>query len=127
MDSEKFKSAVQDYLSHKLTIPEILKKYQIRSETQLKRWTKKYNSHEDLKTSKTGGNLIMTKGRKTTFNERVEIVRYCIAHDHNYTETAQKYQVSYQQVRNYTIKYEKGGVDALKDNRGKRIEKPANS
>ena len=113
-------SAVADYLSHTLTVPEILKKYQIRSETQLKRWIKKYNGHEELKSSETGGKRIMTKGRKTTFDERVEIVQYCIAHDHNYAETSEKYQVSYQQARNYTVKYESGGVESLKDNRGKR-------
>ncbi|BCJ99709.1 helix-turn-helix domain-containing protein [Anaerocolumna chitinilytica] len=63
----------------------------------------------------------MTKGRKTTFDERVDIVQYCIAHEHNYSETAEKYQVSYQQARNYTVKYEKHGVDGLQDNRGHRI------
>lgn len=62
----------------------------------------------------------MAKGRKTTFNERVEIVQYCIAHEHNYAETAEKYQVSYQQARNYTIKYESDGINALQDNRGRR-------
>lgn len=62
----------------------------------------------------------MTKGRKPTFDERVEIVKYCITHDCNYTETSEKYGISYQQARNYTIKYESGGVDALKDRRGKR-------
>ena len=61
----------------------------------------------------------MTKGRKTTFNERVEIVQYCIAHDHNYAETAAKFGVSYQQARSYTVKYEAGGVDALQDRRGR--------
>lgn len=61
----------------------------------------------------------MTKGRKTTFDERVEIVQYCIAHDHNYAETAAKYSISYQQARNYTIKYETGGVEALRDRRGR--------
>ena len=113
-------SAVRDYLSHALTVPEILKKYQIRSGTQLRKWIMKYNGHEELKSSGTGGNSIMTKGRKTTFEERVEIVQYCIAHDHNYSETSEKYQVSYQQARSYTVKYESGGVEALKDNRGKR-------
>ena len=29
----------------------------------------------------------MTKGRKTTFEERVEIVQYCIAHDRNYANS----------------------------------------
>ena len=113
-------SAVRDYLSHALTVPEILKKYQIRSGTQLRKWIMKYNGHEKLKSSGTGGNSIMTKGRKTTFEERVEIVQYCIAHDHNYSEASEKYQVSYQQARSYTVKYEFGGVEALKDNRGKR-------
>ena len=113
-------SAVRDYLSHALTVPEILKKYQIRSGTQLRKWIMKYNGHEKLKSSGTGGNSFMTKGRKTTFEERVEIVQYCIAHDHNYSETSEKYQVSYQQARSYTVKYESGGVEALKDNRGKR-------
>lgn len=61
----------------------------------------------------------MTKGRKTTFDERVEIVRYCISHDQNYAETAEKYQVSYQQARSYTVKYEAGGVETLRDRRGK--------
>lgn len=113
-------SAVRDYLSQELTFSEILKKYQIRSGTQLRRWIKKYNGHEELKSSGTGGAHIMTKGRKTTFDERIEIVQYCIAHDHNYAETAEKFQVSYQQARSYTVKYEANGVEALRDNRGKR-------
>ena len=62
----------------------------------------------------------MTKGRKTTFEERVEIASYCISHDHNYSETADKFKVSYQQARNYTVKYEKDGINGLQDNRGKR-------
>ena len=33
----------------------------------------------------------MTKGRKTTFEERVEIVQYCIAHDRNYAQTAEQF------------------------------------
>lgn len=117
---ETKEAAIRDYLSHTLTIPEILKKYQMRSDTQLRKWILKYNGHEELKSSGTGGTIIMTKGRKTTFDERVEIVQYCISHDHNYAETAEKYQISYQQARSYTVKYETGGVEALQDNRGKR-------
>ena len=40
---ETKEAAVRDYLSHEFTFPEILKKYQIRSGTQLKKWIKKYN------------------------------------------------------------------------------------
>ena len=62
----------------------------------------------------------MTKGRKNTFEERIEIVQYCIAHNHNYAKTSEQFGISYQQARNYTIKYEKQGVEALRDRRGKR-------
>ncbi len=113
-------NAVQDYLSGCGSQDEICKKYKIRSKSKLQLWIKKYNSHEELKASGTGGTVIMTKGRKTTFEERVEIASYCIAHDHNYMETSEKFSVSYQQARNYTVKYEAGGVDALQDKRGKR-------
>ena len=112
--------AVSDYLAGRGSLNDICKKYKIRAISKLESWIKKYNSHEEFKTSGTGGCSLMTKGRKTTFEERIEIVQYCIAHDHNYAETSEKYQVSYQQARNYTVKYEADGIDALVDNRGKR-------
>lgn len=112
--------AVLDYLSGCGSQAAICEKYGIRSRSKLQLWIKMYNSHEEIKSSGTGGADIMTKGRKTTFEERVEIASYCIAHDHNYAETAEKFNVSYQQARNYSVKYESKGVDGLQDNRGKR-------
>lgn len=111
--------AVQDYLDGNGSQEEICKKYGIRSKSKLQEWIKRYNGHEELTASRTGGSPIMTKGRKTTFNERIEIVQHCIAHEHNYAKTAEVYQISYQQARNYTVKYEANGVEALKDKRGK--------
>lgn len=113
-------NAVLDYLNGKGSYADICRKYGIRSSRQLRDWIMKYNGHEKLKTSGTGGTPIMTKGRKTTFEERVEIVQYCIKHNHNYTETAEKFSISYQQARNYTVKYEEKGVEGLQDRRGKR-------
>ena len=112
--------AVQDYLNDKGSQDEICRKYGIRSKSKLQLWIKMYNSGMNIKSNSSGGSAIMTKGRKTTFDERVEIVEYCIAHDKNYTETSEKFGVSYQQARNYTIKYEESGVEGLKDNRGRR-------
>lgn len=114
--------AVRDYLDGTGSLLEICKKYGIRSESQLWNWIKKYNSHEVLKTSGTGGRLLMTNGRKTTYEERVEVVRYCLEHDKNYAKAAEKYQVSYQQVYTWVKKYEEGGINALLDKRGKRKE-----
>ena len=112
--------AVMDYLTGQGSQSDICKKYGIRARSELQYWIKMYNSHDELKASRTGGYTIMIKGRKTTFDERVEIVQYCIAHERNYSETAEKYQISYHQARNYLIKYEMYGVKGLQDNRGHR-------
>jgi len=113
------KEAVIEYLSGEFSQYEVCEKYGIRSRTQLRKWILQYNSHEKIKSSGAGGISIMTKGRTTTFEERIEIVKYCIEHNRNYNETADKYKVSYQQVRSWTVKYEQSGVDALFDRRGK--------
>lgn len=114
------REVINAYLLGEGSYREIAIKYQIPSEDTVRAWVLKYNGHEKLKASGTGGCQIMTKGRNTTFEERIEIVQYCISHDHNYAETAEKYQISYQQARNYTVKYENSGVEALRDRRGKR-------
>lgn len=61
----------------------------------------------------------MTKGRKTTQEERAEIVAYCIEHGKDYALTIQQYQVSYQQIYSWVRKYEEKGVEGLADRRGK--------
>lgn len=111
-------AAVQDYLSGGRSLQTISSKYGLRSKKQLLDWICKYNSHEKIKSS--GGNPIMTKGRKTTLAERVQIVIHCIANDNNYKETSEKFEVSYQQVRNWVLKYEEKGLEGLEDRRGKR-------
>lgn len=35
----------------------------------------------------------MAKGRSTTWQERVDIVLYCLAHDHEYQKAVNQYQV----------------------------------
>ncbi len=112
--------AVHDYLDGQGSLNEICKKYGIRAKSKLQLWIKLYNDGEILKSSGMGGSAIMTKGRKTTFDERIEIVQYCITHDRNYAETAAKYKISYQQARSYLIKYEEYGVEGLRDGRGHR-------
>jgi len=62
----------------------------------------------------------MASPRKTTLEERIEIVRYCLDHDRNYAKTASEYSCSYNQVRNWVLKYEEDGEDGLLDRRGKR-------
>ena len=61
----------------------------------------------------------MTKGRKTTQEERSQIVAFCIEHGKDYALTVETYQVSYQQIYSWVRKYEASGVDGLVDRRGK--------
>jgi transposase len=113
-------TAVKDYLAGGGSHMEICKRYGIKSTNQLRNWILKYNGHEKLNTSGTGGTTVMTKGRTTTYDERIEIVRFCIEHQHDYAQTAEKFQVPYQQAYSWTNKYLKSGVEALQDKRGKR-------
>lgn len=113
-------SAIKDYLAGKGSLLDISLKYGLRSKSQLETWLMKYNGHEEIKSSGVGGNQIMTKGRKTTLEERIKIVKNCIENDKNFGETAKKFQISYQQVRNWVMKFEESGIDGLSDRRGKR-------
>ncbi len=61
----------------------------------------------------------MTKGRKTTYEERIAFVKECIENGCNYTEIAQKHQVGYQQIYTWVQKYKKYGEDSLKDRQGR--------
>ena len=62
----------------------------------------------------------MRKARSTTQEERIQIARECIALGKNYGEIAIKYNVSYQQVRTWTLRFEELGEAGLEDRRGKR-------
>ena len=62
----------------------------------------------------------MRQTRNTTQEERIQIARECIASGKNYGEMAIKYNVSYQQVRTWTLRFEELGEAGLEDRRGKR-------
>ena len=112
--------AVTDYLTGKGSYETLRKKYEILSTRQLRNWVKWYNGHREFKERSTGkGEIYMTKGRKTTQEERAEIVAFCIEHNKDYGLTVETYNVSYQQIYAWVRKYEEGGVDKLKDNRGR--------
>lgn len=115
-------AAVQDYLSGDYSTREITRKYELSSTSVLRRWIKKYNSHRELKDTSKGRTDSMTKGRKTTWNERVQIVLECLGNGKDYQSTAEAYKVSYQQVYQWVKKYEDGGDEALKDKRGRKKE-----
>ena len=58
--------------------------------------------------------------RKTTLEERKEIVEYCLKHNRDYKGTASRYGVSYSQIYSWVKKFNTLGADGLTDKRGHR-------
>ena len=112
--------AVHEYLDGKSSQADIVQKYHLRSSRQLHDWINVYTTHGEIKSRGSGGGSYMRKARQTTPEERLEIVQDCLANDKNYGAMALKYNCSYQQVRNWVLRYEKMGSAGLEDRRGRR-------
>lgn len=54
------------------------------------------------------------KSRKTTLEERLEIVEWVIMNDMNYKEAASKFSITYALVYKWTKSYLKDGIESLK-------------
>ena len=80
---------------------------------------KKYNANMELKDYDPKREVYMADAkRKTTLEERKEIVEYCISHGRDYKNTAALYDVSYSQVYTWVKKYVADGEAGLTDRRG---------
>ena len=112
--------AVSAYLKDEGSQREICRRYGISGHAVLQDWILWYNGHKRFKERReVGKEIYMTKGRKTTQEERTEIVAFCIEHGKDYLLTVKTYGVSYQQIYAWVRKYEEKGVDGLKDGRGR--------
>ena len=118
--SKEFKcQIVQEYLDGEGSYEELANKYDIPQRETIRQWVIKYTEGEEIKDYDPHPEVYMASPRKTTYEERLEIVKYCIDHDRNYKKTAALYKCSYNQVRNWVLKYEEDGEEALQDRRGK--------
>lgn len=112
---------VHDYLEGKCSTLELCAKYKIRSDILLYKWVDEYNSGIELTDYHPYSEVYMaTARRKTTLEERIEIVKYCIKNGKDYAGTANKYNVSYSQVYSWTKKYLSDGEEGLSDRRGRK-------
>lgn len=119
-------TVVKAYLNGEASMETLCRKYGLRSYSQIQKWLKVYNAHGDFKSVKfSGGGSYMKQGRETTYAERIQIVRDCIVSGKNYSEMALKYQVSYQQIRSWTLRFEELGEAGLEDRRGRRKKNQA--
>lgn len=110
---------VELVISGKGSISDIVAEYNISDSRVLRSWIKKYNSNIELKDYDPKQEVYMASAkRKTTLEERKEIVEYCIEHNNDYKNTAANFDVSYTQVYAWVRKYNANGEDGLLDRRG---------
>ena len=110
---------VQDYLDGEGSLEDLSNKYGILKYETVRKWVIKYTEGEGIRDYDPHPEVYMASPRKTTYEERIEIVKYCIDNGKNYKKTASEYNCSYSQVRNWVLKYEEDGEEALLDRRGK--------
>lgn len=110
---------VEEVLSGSETVNNIVAKYNISSRSVLNRWIMKYNANMELEDYEPKREVYMAEARrKTTLEERKDIVAYCISHNNDYKGTASKFDVSYSQVYSWVKKYREDGERGLEDKRG---------
>nr|MCR5650229.1 transposase [Lachnospiraceae bacterium] len=75
------RQCVEAVLSGAYSIDEAVAKYEISSRSLLRGWIKIYNANRELKDYDPKREVYMAEARrKTTIDERKEIVKYCIEH-----------------------------------------------
>ncbi len=113
------KMCVEAVLSGEGSVNDVVARYSISSREVLRHWIKVYNANRELKDYNPKQEVYMAEARrKTTLEERKEIVDYCINHNRSYKDTAEKFDVSYSQVYSWVKKYDVHGEDGLADRRG---------
>lgn len=118
--TKEFKTMVTEkYMAGEMSVTDLCAAYGIKAHSTLQKWISLYNSDMELKDYNPKQEVYMAEAkRKTTIEERKQIVEYCINHERNYKDTASLYDVSYSQVYSWVKKYDTKGEASLIDKRG---------
>jgi len=112
--SKEFKiSVVKKYIDGKYSAMDLSVKYNITS-CVIHNWINRYYNGIELKDYDPKGDVYTMESRKTTYKERVEIVKWVINNDMNYKEAADKYAIKYSSVYKWTKMYLNKGPESLK-------------
>ena len=118
--SKEFKlQVIKDYLNGVDSLEGLANKYDISTVEIVRKWVLKYNEGIEIKDYNPKGDVYTMKSRKTTVEERLEIVNYVLSNDNDYKGAADKYTVPYASVYNWVNKYNECGEDGLNDKRGR--------
>lgn len=122
--SKAFKlKVINSYLNGEGSLEDLANLYNISTLEIVRQWILKYNNGIENKDYDPRPEVYAMKARKTTFEERLEIVNYVLANNNDYKGAADKFSVPYASVYQWVLKYNTHGEDALKDRRGRPSSK----
>lgn len=110
---------IKEYLSGADSLEGLANKYNISSAEIVRKWVLKYNNGIAIRDYDPKGDVYTMKSRKTSFEERLKIVKYVLDNNNDYKGTADKYGVPYTNVYNWVKKYLEHGEAGLSDLRGR--------
>lgn len=106
-------SIIEEYYSGKNSMVNLAAKYNI-SEGVIFNWITKWYNGIEIVDYDPKGDVYTMKSRKTTFEERLEIVKWVIENDMSYKDAADKYSITYALVYRWTRAYIDKGPEALR-------------
>jgi len=112
--SKEFKlSVIEEYTSGKYSIANLAAKYNI-TFSVVRNWINKWYNGIEIKDYDSKGDVYTLKSRKTTYEERLEIVKWVIQNNMNYKGAANMYSINYALIYKWTKAYMAEGSEALK-------------
>ena len=122
--SKDFKlKVINEYLSGKDSLQGLANTYNISTHEIVRKWVLAYNNGEEIKDYDPKSEVYAMKSRKTTLEERLEIVKYVLDNNNDYKGAAERYNVPYSNVFNWVKKYNSKGEEGLSDKRGRPSNK----
>lgn len=111
--SKEFKlSIVYEYTLGKYSLADLSAKYNIATGV-IHNWVHKWYNGIEIKNYDPKGDVYTMKTRKTTFEERIEIVKWVTENNMGYKDAADKYSIPYALVYKWTRAYIDKGPEAL--------------
>lgn len=117
--TKEFKlEVIKEYLTGNISLLELSIKNKI-AKSMVSNWVSKYNQGIEIKDYNPKGDVYTMKKRKTTLEERIEIVKYVLINNNDYKGAADKYNVPYANVYAWVKNYNQNGENGLLDKRGR--------
>lgn len=112
-------TVIREHLEEETPIIQLARKYNIPSDSTVRNWIIKYTKGEENGRYSPKPEVYTMKGKRTTQEEKIEIVKDFLSNSLSYKEAAEKHQVSYNNVYSWVQKYKEHGPDGLIDGRGR--------